>query len=64
MALPKPGCSTIPSGGMRRSSARRLTSRQGRDGMQGCCLVGAGVAKVFIPTKASACMPPCVSRCH
>ena len=47
----------------RRSSAARLTSRQGPDSMQGCCLVGAGVAKAFIPTKASACMPPCVSRC-
>jgi hypothetical protein len=61
-ALPKPAAED-PLCGLRRSSAQRLTSAQGGDTMQGCCLVGAGVAKAFIPTKASACMPPCVSRC-
>lgn len=28
------------------------------------CLVGAAIARSFIPMRACACMPPCVSRWH
>jgi hypothetical protein len=50
MALPKPAASDRLVG-LRRSSAQRLTSGQGRDTGQGCCLVGAGVAKALFPRR-------------